>query len=628
MKIFKNPTFRTSLIFLIIIFIIISTTFFFVLYNTFSDTPLEDILIDDLNKLSVNNAEFIDYWLDQNVYLIQSLAQTPSASCGESKEVIETIKSYSKIHKNFYEIGYTDNNGDTKFSSAGNNQVNISDRSYFIAAKNGVSSMSDIIISRTTNKPVIIICSPILKDNVFNGVIIGVIEVNEISKLTASKSFRNINQSYIFIKDGNLLSPLSKISNNSIYSQNINKLKASGEKNKLFKYTNDQGKNVLGSYTILSHNGWISVNEIDISENIKAVRQNSIIAGIFTLLLITILLIPLILYITRKLTHPLRSIAQMASELSIGKFENRIDYKSNNEIGLLAKSFNKMADRLQLNYIELNNKIIDLNEQKEEMNLKNIEFEKVIDVNKSILEQLEENNKKLELANKVKAEFLTTMTHELRTPMNSIIGYTEMILDGNDGEINEEQRKDLEIILRSAENLLSLINDVLDLSKSEAGKMNYKYKYFNIIDEISLLIKNINVMSQNKGLEIIFEHDDNVNEIYSDPVKIHQIVSNLLSNAVKFTDHGSIKVSISKKDYGFINISVSDTGIGIPEDELDNIFHEFKQLDSSSTRKYGGTGLGLSIVKALTEGLGGTISVTSKLGEGSTFSIRIPIVNE
>lgn len=368
-----------------------------------------------------------------------------------------------------------------------------------------------------------------------------------------------------------------------------------------------------------------SVANYYLQESLYVLKKSSIQAGIITFIIIMPFLIPFIFYLSRKLTTPIKTIADLASKIAVGNFDKRINYPSNNEIGILAKSFNTMADKLQNTYVELSERIDTLNAQKEEINLKNLKLEQVIEVNKTILEQLEEKNKQLEQASRVKTEFLATMSHEFRTPMNSIIGYTEMILDGNDGDLNEEQKKDLNIILKSSEKLLSIINNVLDLSKIEAGKMTYRFKKFNLIKEISELIENIKVMSQSKGLDLIFEYPEDLPEIYSDPEKINNIVSNILSNAVKFTDTGHIKISLSLENDKFVNISIEDTGIGIPENEVSRIFDEFKQVDGSSTRKYGGTGLGLAIVKAFTEGLGGSITVTSKIGVGSVFTVKIPV---
>lgn len=625
MRITVRPSFRTNLVIILIAMILISTSVFFLIYYNLSNSPLENILRNNLNNISINSAQLVDDWLNEKQDVIISLSQSPSILSSDPIQIKSSLESYNKIHKCFCEIALVSANGDTLYDSTGSKSVNVSDREYFIFTKNLKPSISDRLISRTTNDPVIIVAAPIIKNNAFAGAILGSIKLDEISKLIVSKNFKNVNQSYIFDKSGNLLVSTKVPANLDIFRQNIKKVQLDKSGNIILNYSNDNGRNVLGSYTLLAHKNWILVNEVDISQNIDTVRKSTILAGVLTLFMITLLLIPSILYITRRLTHPLRNISRLASEFAIGNFDNRIIYKSNDEIGVLASSFNAMADKLQYIYTELTKRIDDLNTQKEEINLKNLKLEQVIEINRTILDKLEENNNQLEQASKVKAEFLTTMSHELRTPMNSIIGYTEMILDGNDGDINEEQRKDLEIILKSAENLLAMINDVLDLSKIEAGKMTYKYKNFDIINEISLLIENIKVMYQSKSLELIFEYDEEIKEIYSDPVKINHIVSNLLSNAVKFTDQGFIKVFVKEEEHDYISITVSDTGIGMPENELNTIFDEFKQLDGSSTRKYGGTGLGLTISKALIEGLGGTISVDSKVGVGSTFKVCIPL---
>lgn len=633
MKFFKHSSLRKNLVVWLIFIVLISTTSSFLLYYGYSIKSLEGSVEDNLSSISKNKVRFIDFWLKEHSKIIQSFAQSQDILSANPQIIQSSIQNFNKIHNDFSAVSFINEQGISIYNSRYSSTVNVSDRDYFQAAKNKKDYISDAIISRYNESPIIVISSPVIKNGLFAGAVIGVVDLNEISSILSSSGIDDITNSFIIDRSGNII---VKSKSSNLEFKNIkdtinvsNNISIENIIGRAFKdgfiVESFDNNNILESYSMLPHKGWLLVNEIDISHNINTIKQNSLKVGLLTSLLITLLSIPFILYLSKKLSTPINNIANMVYELSAGNFEKRIDFSSHNEVGILASSFNAMAEKLQSTYTELKERIADLNSQKEEIELKNIKLEQVIEVNKTILNQLEEKNKQLEQANRLKAEFLANMTHEFRTPMNSIIGYTEMILDGNDGEINEEQKKDLVIILKSAEKLLGIINDILDLSKLEAGKMNYSIKKFNIIEEILGLIENIKGMSQTKGIDLIFEYQEGLPDIYSDPNKINHIVSNLLSNAVKFTDSGSIKVLVSLENEKNINITVSDTGIGIPEDELSSIFDEFRQLDGSSTRKYEGTGLGLTIAKGLVEGLGGTIEVTSQVGVGSTFVIKIPI---
>ena len=221
-----------------------------------------------------------------------------------------------------------------------------------------------------------------------------------------------------------------------------------------------------------------------------------------------------------------------------------------------------------------------------------------------------------------KQQFLSNMSHEIRTPMNAIIGFTKVLLKS---DLNEKQKEYLNAIKMSGDALTVLINDILDLAKVDAGKMVFEQTPFKIAASISAMIHLFETKIQEKNLLLIKKYDDKIPRVLSgDPVRLHQIILNLVSNAVKFTSEGKITISArllnETEEKADIEFSVSDTGIGIPEDRMVHIFENFQQATSETARLYGGTGLGLAISKQLVESQGGTITAKSKLGEGSTFS--------
>jgi len=271
------------------------------------------------------------------------------------------------------------------------------------------------------------------------------------------------------------------------------------------------------------------------------------------------------------------------------------------------------------------------------------------------LEAKEEQNKALEVANRqleeatrLKSQFLATMSHELRTPMNAIIGFTRLVLRRG-SNLEDRQRENLEKVKLSADHLLNLINEILDLSKIEAGRIDIQPATFDLKMLIANCCATVGPTLGKPSVTLRYDVADDAVEVFSDEARLRQVVINLLSNALKFTDEGEVSITVTsyksqitgqklvdsedgerlvtldlRPVTDVLEIAVRDTGIGIPGDQLEAVFEEFRQVDGSSTRKIQGTGLGLAITKKLVELLGGSIGVSSVLGEGSTFTFRIP----
>ncbi|WP_281298315.1 PAS domain S-box protein [Flavobacterium limnophilum] len=233
-----------------------------------------------------------------------------------------------------------------------------------------------------------------------------------------------------------------------------------------------------------------------------------------------------------------------------------------------------------------------------------------------------------ENAVKAKQQFLSNMSHEIRTPMNAIIGFTKVVLKT---DLTAKQKEYLSAIKMSGDALIVLINDILDLAKVDAGKMTFEQIPFKLSASISAMLHVFETKIQEKNLELVTEYDANIPKVLlGDPVRLHQIILNLVSNAIKFTSKGKITVSVllikEDEESATVEFSIADTGIGIEEDKIDTIFDDFQQATSGTSRLYGGTGLGLAIVKQLVEPQGGTVSVKSKIKEGSTFSFILTFI--
>jgi signal transduction histidine kinase len=232
-----------------------------------------------------------------------------------------------------------------------------------------------------------------------------------------------------------------------------------------------------------------------------------------------------------------------------------------------------------------------------------------------------------EESDRLKSAFLATMSHELRTPLNSVIGFTGLLLQGLAGPLNEEQAKQLMMVRGSGQHLLALINEVLDISKIEAGQVEIHNEPFDLSESIRQVVQTVTPQADKKGLRIETDGAAGLGRIVGDRRRIEQIMLNLLSNAIKFTKSGDVRVA-GRREGGRMIIRVTDSGIGIKPEDLGTLFRPFRQIDSGLTRQFEGTGLGLAICKRLAERMGGDISAESRWGVGSTFQVILPLEPE
>lgn len=289
----------------------------------------------------------------------------------------------------------------------------------------------------------------------------------------------------------------------------------------------------------------------------------------------------------------------------------------NERTKMLAENLTKMNQQLEAQSEELQDQAEELQDQASELQNNADELQK-----QNI--ELEAQRNQVEAANKLKSEFLSNMSHELRTPLNSIMALSRVLILQAGKKLNEEENNYLEIVERNGKRLLTLINDILDLSKVEAGKMEITPGLFSVGSLLQLLKENMQSLAESKGIKLNLEMTDNIPDIESDESRLHQVLTNVIGNAVKFTEKGSVSISASHSSNNVL-IKVRDTGIGISKEDIPYIFDEFRQADGSSSRQYEGTGLGLSIAKKILKLLGGQIEVESEEGRGSVFTVIIPV---
>jgi len=241
-------------------------------------------------------------------------------------------------------------------------------------------------------------------------------------------------------------------------------------------------------------------------------------------------------------------------------------------------------------------------------------------------EELQKANKQLKEADRLKSIFLASMSHELRTPLNSVIGFTGLILRGLAGDLTSTQKEHLTVVKSSAQHLLSLINDVLDISKIEAGKVELSLEEFSLDEMTDEVMDTLSPIAALKGLPIILDIPQNIT-LFNDKRRTKQILINLLSNAIKFTEAGQISLKTVVKSKGTIQMSVQDTGMGIKRTDLSNLFQPFQQVSAQVNKRSDGTGLGLYLSQKLATLMGGNISAKSKYGHGSRFTVTLPLIH-
>ncbi len=328
------------------------------------------------------------------------------------------------------------------------------------------------------------------------------------------------------------------------------------------------------------------------------------------------------LALTRLIVKPIVSIEDSAKKIAQGDFKHRVPVMTEDEIGDLAIEFNRMAESLENYYATLEKKV---EERTEELRVANEELSKK-------KQELELTNMELLEANKMKSQFLANVSHELRTPLNSIIGFSELLQEKTFGGLNDRQIQYVEYVHSSGGHLLQLINNILDLSRIEAGRMELKPEDFPVTEVLGEVLSIIRPLAHKRNITIESKTVPASPKLRADKAKFKQIMMNLLSNAVKFNmDGGKITVDwdIMEEPSGmkmerFLVFRVRDTGIGIKEEDRERLFKEFEQIDSSITREYGGTGLGLVITKRLVELHKGSIWLESVPDRGSVFYVKLP----
>jgi signal transduction histidine kinase len=367
---------------------------------------------------------------------------------------------------------------------------------------------------------------------------------------------------------------------------------------------NLEGQSVLTASEVILSTGWVVFVEQPLDEAFAPLTASLWrAAGILALGLALSLLASL--YLSRRMVEPIETIRASASRIGEGALDQRIHVGSGDELQDLAEEFNHMAERLSESYATLEQKVAD----------------RTRDLGEA-LKEIDNKNHELELASRNKSEFLANMSHELRTPLNAIIGFSELLLDKMVGTLTVKQTEYVRDIHASGKHQLSVINDVLDISRVEAGRLELERSMFTVSGAVTDAVAFVRARATQRGIALGEALDPDLGQIDADQRKVKQVLVNLLSNAVKFSPNGGrVDVRATRED-GVVTIAVSDNGAGMSAEELGMIFKEFGQ--TSSARGHEGTGLGLALAKRIVELHGGRIWVESVPGRGSTFTVALP----
>ena len=365
------------------------------------------------------------------------------------------------------------------------------------------------------------------------------------------------------------------------------------------------GRKVLTAYAPVAPLGWLVFVELPAAEAYAPLYAALQRLGVVLLAALGFAVLAG-MFLAGRMVGPIQALREGAERIGGGDLAQRIRIKTGDELEALADQFNDMAGRLQESYAGL--------EQKVEERTR----------------EVEEKSRQLEMASQHKSQFLASMSHELRTPLNAIIGLTEMMVSNAARFGTEKAAEPLRRVHRAGSHLLGLINQVLDLSKIEAGKLELSPDWVNLAPLINEVVDTARSLAEQNNNRLVVKCQENLGSLTVDPMRLRQILLNLLSNACKFTKQGEVTLLARKViDQGnWIEFAVSDTGIGMTPEQQAKLFEEFTQADSSTARQYGGTGLGLAITRKLARMMGGDVTLTSEAGKGSTFTVRLPASTE
>ncbi len=593
---------------------------------------LRDHAQENLGKTALALADNLETWDKMVVSALENLSVQPGIVSMDAQRQKPILEAMAQIYPEMYLIATTDLQGVNVARQDDEANKDYSDRQWFLKAVNGKEITRQTLISRTTNQPGICLSTPIHQQEIILGVGVVCTSLQELTKQIDNVTVGKTGHAFLVDDKGNILA------HPHIESDTHSELAVADElvnyrdyppvrrwlkgKEGRFIFQDEKGVRWL-SYTVPLNSDWGIIVLQQEAEVLQQERLFVYFACVVTgLAMLSVCLVTW--FAADRLVQPITELTEAATTLADGKLEQRVPVKRKDELGILARTFNRMAQQLQESFLKLESKNQALNHAREQLANANRTLEQKVEKRTA---QLKASMAEAEKANKAKSTFLANMSHELRTPLNAIIGYSEMLIEEAEDLEPEEFVPDLDKIQSSGEHLLGLINDILDLSKIEAGKMELYLETCNIKQEIDDVVATIQPLINKNANTLILSCPENIGNMEIDITKLRQNLFNLLSNASKFTENGQIHLTVEryqKQNLDWLKFEVKDTGIGMSAEQMAKLFQAFSQADTSTTRKFGGTGLGLAITKKFCEIMGGKIEVTSECGKGSNFTIHLP----
>ncbi|MCZ7355771.1 MAG: ATP-binding protein [Candidatus Methanoperedens sp.] len=590
---------------LILFFLIISVTpLSAVVYVSYehSKEDIRDSVMANLLVATENTGRAIDNWMyarKVDVNLISTIAGT-----SEKEKLQKYLGAFENEHEGVYEEFFMiDPDGNIIISTL-NRTGNVGKELYFTEARDGKQFMSDVSLSGITGLPEVIITNPVKKNDTITGVLGARVSMENLNMIIQGIDIGKLGEIFIVNNKGELIfhKNRSKILHEKI-NNNLAVREVTYEKRGIGDYVNYKGENVLGSYYWLPLYRWgliVEKNKDEAYAGVLTLGKETTIISLFAVLSVVLLAV----VISKRMTEPIESLKNGAYGLPSGHFKP-VAVSSKNEIGELTEIFNQTAEELLDIRKKLENRIELANKDLEEKN-----------------RELIRANEELKKLDSLKSDFISLVSHELKTPLSAIKTSAEFLESEDILDIDVEKEM-LNNIIMNIDRLTRLINDILDLSKIEAGKMEFRFEKVNVAEIVNVALENIKYLALKNNITISLDIPENISSVLADREKLIIVLNNLLGNALKFTHNGGRVLVSAKEEKDNVEIRVKDTGIGIDTDKLSKIFDKFYQADSTSRRKIGGSGLGLTISSGIIRAHASEIYVESEPGKGSTFYFRL-----
>lgn len=562
-------------------------------------------------------ANFLDFLVDDTRTLLMRIAR----ELEQGKVSRDQLMAESRIQLQTEGLEVTDARGVIRMSSIDGLGRDMSDLPYFQAVKAGAPvAYSDVFFSKYLHQNVVMIAVPYRENGRFAGAVMARLNLKMLNQLLSARlDDPRLRNTYVTDRQGQLISHHDfrwVEEGRRLFDAPPVKWAISGGSGWLKYHSDAEQEERISGYVMMPGTGWAVVSTRQPGDSILRAGerfQHQLLLALLSGLLISFGA----LWWGRRLAHPIEVLETTLrgvqgsgfKAMPVPSLEEARITTAVTEYGTLVAGYNSMAT--------------ELNERFEAIMRLQTELE---DKNRKLLAQNDDLvalSAQAQASSKLKSEFLANMSHELRTPLNSIIGYTELVLTEEGLELDPVSRRNLEIVLKNARHLLALINDILDLSKIESGRTSLYIEPFDPQKALHGIVSIAEPLAKAKGLRLLIDSDPSLDCVESDETKFRQIVLNLVSNAIKFTREGEVLVRMLAKGNDRWSVSVRDTGLGILPEHREMIFEEFRQVDASATRQVGGTGLGLSIARKLARLLGGELTMTSEIGEGSTFTLEL-----